>query len=124
MRYRRAGQSPRRTHVPGRNWADYGYYDDKNHELCFGSSSLENDGAREVVNTLAHERPTRLSEVGHRKSWRPYPDTEELKVWEASDKNYIRYEEDPVEYRKQPIEKDAWDYGDRIAERLYGAKDS
>jgi len=83
------------------------------------NQSLEHDGPQEVVNTLAHEDYHAYQEwaMDHPDV---HPNPEQVEAWRENRENYVSFEEDPVLYREQPIEADAWEYGDRISARLYG----
>jgi hypothetical protein len=98
---------------------DYGAYQPDTHEIGIGDWSLEkDDGVEEVVNSLAHEdrhayQNWAIEHPGF------HPDPAEVEAWRQNCEDYVTVDQDPVLYREQPIEADAWDYGDRIAARLY-----
>jgi len=122
------GHDPRLCAVDGRDPpevsqydahpGDYGFYDPENHTLNFGSSELEHDDPREAVNTLAHEDRHAYQDwvLDHPKA---HHDAAEVDAWRDNSDNYIRPELDYEGYRNQPLERDVWAYGDRVAGRLY-----
>ncbi|MCA1597465.1 MAG: hypothetical protein LC769_00330 [Chloroflexi bacterium] len=97
---------------------DYGYYD--GHAINIGKYSLDNDAVPEIANTLAHEG---------RHAYQDYAITypglhdsdEEVRAWEENmrPRNYVMFEDDPEGYYAQPVEADAWSFGDRIMSGVY-----
>ena len=107
---------------PGADGAyEYGHYNPETHQISIGSYSLQHDDVKEVVDTTAHEGRHAYQ---HYAIENPgfHPDARQVEEWRENltPDNYWRYEDDPVEYANQPVEKDAWRYGRSIARGLYG----
>ncbi len=115
-----------RASLPVRVWkggeeGEYGGYN--GYEILIGEYSIENDSVNEVVNTLAHEG---------RHAYQDYAiehpdvhhDPDEVAAWRDNiySAGYIDPDDDPIGYRNQPVEGDAWAYGDRIEAGIYGGE--
>jgi len=101
----------------------YGSYNASTHTITFGSHSLNNDPVHEVVNTLVHEDRHAYQ---HYAIQHPevHPDPQQVADWKHNFEpgNYVTPQQSATRYRRQPVERDAWDQGDRIAGRMYGSQ--
>ncbi len=99
----------------------YGYYDGD--RIAIGEYSLNNHDVSDVANTVAHEGRHAYQDyaVEHPGF---HANDDEVQSWKENMEpgNYISPEEDPEGYRDQPIERDAWGYGDRVTAGVYGAR--
>lgn len=84
------------------------------------SSALEFGSASDNANTLAHEGYHAYQDYAERHS-DLHADQAQLERWMNNDAegNYIPYEQDPEGYAAQPVEADAFAYGDRVEHLLY-----
>lgn len=99
----------------------FGFYDHDGKRIFVGSYALAHAGAQENVDTIVHEgrHAYQYHAVEHPGF---HPDENEVAAWRENLKpeNYVRFEEDPELYANQPVERDAWAYGRRIARGVYG----
>ena len=105
----------------GAREGDYGGYN--GHEILIGKDSIGNEPVNEVVNTLAHEGRHAYQDYAMEHP-DVHHDPKEVAAWRYNiyDTGYIEPEVDPVGYRNQPVEADAWAYGDRIEAGVYGGE--
>ncbi len=102
---------------------NFGHYDPETNQIGVGSYSLENDDVNTVTDTVIHEGRHAYQHyaVEHPEV---HPKPEEVQAWRDNmpeyGGTYITFDEDPEDYREQPVEADAWEYGNRISRRLYG----
>jgi hypothetical protein len=109
---------------PGWGAGDFGTYNGKDHAIEFGTYELQHRDVREAVDTLVHEdrhayqqwaidNPGKHSNPAEVAAWRenslPGHQVEPNGPWG-----------DPVLYREQARERDAWSYAERITGRLFG----
>ena len=92
---------------------DYGFYDRDNNKIHINTNNIS-DG-RETANTVAHESRHAWQQecAANPKTARDLQFKENL-----ADGKYIRYEDDKIGYFNQPVEVDARNYGERIADRI------
>lgn len=97
---------------PGKS-ISYGFYRSEDNSININTYTL--DDARETADTVAHEL---------RHAWQreraANPQTEQDRVFANNLRpgNYIRYEDDPLRYRNQPVERDARQYATSIVNRI------
>jgi len=116
------GRDPKPVAIDeGAEEGEYGYYDGST--IYIGEHSLNNDDVSEVANTLAHEgrhayQDYAIEHPGF------HPDTGEVQSWEENQQpgNYVKPDQGQAAYLNQPVERDAWPYGDRIANGVYGVE--
>jgi len=99
-----------------------GYYDGE--RIRIGEYSLNNDDVSEVANTLAHEgrhayQDYAIEHPGF------HSDGDDVRSWRENMQpgNYVEPDDQRFnydEYRNQPIERDAFRYGDTIEQGVYG----
>ncbi len=101
---------------------EFGSYNPEANQISIGSYSLQNDDVKEVVDTTVHE------------GWHAYqhyavenpevhPDAAEVEAWRENFDDYMTVDDYGQElYQSQPVEADAWRYGRRIANGLYGGE--
>lgn len=106
----------------GAGEGEYGGYNGR--EILVGQRSIEKGPVNEVVNTLAHEGRHAYQDYAMEHP-DVHHDPDEVAAWRANIHvtGYIDPEVDPVAYRNQPVEADAWAYGDRIEAGVYGGGD-
>jgi uncharacterized protein YjaZ len=103
-----------------RTWGGYHCYE--NNEIVINTRYLNN--VRDCVNTIAHE----VHHAYQHRQMDKYYDGEDLRkldprtlAWVYNEKTgYITPKEDPIGYRNQPQEKDAFDYGKTREEEIFG----
>jgi hypothetical protein len=105
---------------------EYGYYDPSTNEIWVSDQHLENDAVHEVVNTAVHEgrhayQEYALANPGF------HDNMDEVEEWRENLQadNYLSADEYGQElYEGQPVEADAWSYGQTITDGVYGRKDT
>jgi hypothetical protein len=81
---------------------------------------LESDDPRDAVNTVAHEgRHAYQHRCIMDADAHPETDPKQIAEWRHNFSNYKSAASDYDAYRNQPIEADAFAYGDRVQNRLY-----
>jgi len=100
-----------------------GYYNDE--QILIGEHSLNNDDVSEIANTLAHEGRHAYQDyaIEHPNF---HPDADDVQSWRENmqPRAYIPPEQGYQQYRNQPIERDAWSFGNNITNGVYGAKEN
>jgi uncharacterized membrane-anchored protein YhcB (DUF1043 family) len=93
-----------------------GYYDGQ--RIHVSDWSLSNNDPKELVDTIIHEGRHAYQ---HYAVQNPgfHPNENEVATWVENFSDYTEFKDDPEEYRNQPVEADAWDYGNAIADGLY-----
>jgi len=103
------------------NPGEFGYYAPSENQIKIGSYSLQNEGVQENVDTIIHEgrHAYQHYSINHPGF---HPNPEEVEAWKENMKpgNYLSAQEYGQEiYQSQPVEADAWQYGNTIASSIY-----
>jgi len=100
-----------------------GYYDPHTSQIQISDRHLMNDLMHDVVETVVHEGRHAYQ---YRAIANPgfHDDPAEVEAWRDNLENYL----DPQlygyeKYYNQPVERDAWSYGARIADGVYGERE-
>jgi hypothetical protein len=104
---------------------EFGGYNGEMHQISFGSFELEHGGVSEAANTLAHEGRHAYQQWAVDLDHPGFHDNAaEVDAWRENMKpeNYVRPEQNYRRYLSQPVEADAWRYGDAVAGHLYGGR--
>jgi hypothetical protein len=103
---------------------EFGYFDPNTKQISVGSHSLEFEPVQENVDTIVHEGRHAYQQYAVENPGF-HPKATEVEAWRDNMKpgNYLTAQEYGQElYQTQPIEADAWQYGNNIVQGVYGEK--
>lgn len=103
----------------GENAGTFGEYrPDENRILLNVDFVRDDQEPTESINTIAHEgRHAYQSHAITHEGF--HPDRDEVERWRANDGDYLSYiKVGEKRYREQPLEADAWPFGDYVAQSL------
>jgi hypothetical protein len=100
----------------------FGYFDPNSGQINIGSYALQNEPVQENVDTVVHEGRHAYQDYAVKHPGF-HPNQAEVDAWRENmlPGNYLSAQEYGQElYQSQPIEADAWQYGNSIASGVYG----
>jgi hypothetical protein len=102
-------------------WNENGHFNPATKEIMINVNRLREESPQRLINVVAHEGRHAYQTHAIEVDASIHHDQREVAAWRANDTNYITY--DPAQgnyedYYNQPLEADAFSYGDFVADQL------